>query len=433
MHRRRFLATVTAALAAAPLFAGAAPPTTEVLVSWYRLCLLLVRHTATYSPPVAARAFAYLGVASYQAVAAFEPGLTSLAGQVNGLRPVPVAGPGTHDAAVVLHAVLSASARQLFSNTGPTGQRALAALDRKVGAGTATGLPPDVVVRSTALGQAIAAHILEWAATDGGAVIYNMGFAQGYTPRNDPAAWVPTSLIRQQQAPLLPDWGTVRPFAMPTGNACPLPAPPIYSETPGSAFHAEAMEVYTVTQVLTDEQKLIARFWSDDPMLSSTPPGHWIAVAVDLVAQRNLTLVQAVDVMARLGIGMADAFIGCWYSKTEYDLLRPITYINRVIDPDWQPLLITPPFPEYPSGHSTVSGAAATVLTAALGENYVYEDFTHDREGFAGRSYASFWDAANEAGISRLYGGIHFRSAIDKGLDQGRCIGAYTVALRTFA
>ena len=129
--------------------------------------------------------------------------------------------------------------------------------------------------------------------------------------------------------------------------------------------------------------------------------------------------------MARLGIAVADAFIGCWDDKYKYDLVRPVTYIKRVIDKTWEPLLITPPFPEYPSGHSTQSGAADVVLTKFFGDNFAFEDRTHVREKFAPRKFASFRAAAEDAGISRLYGGIHFRAAIERGLEQGRCIGAY--------
>lgn len=435
MDRRRVLglgaAAGIAALMPARVMAAADP--VPVLTNWYRLTLQLVRHTATYSPPVAARAFGYLGVTAYEAVAASSGAMTSLAGQVNGLTPLPVRGKGAHDAAAVLQAALSAAVAHFFANTGPSGQRALATMTRTLDARVSDGLPADVAARSAALGQAIAAHVCHWADGDGGAVVENMGFPHSYTAVDDPSAWVPTSLVRQQQAPLLPDWGTVRPFAMPSGNTCALPPPPAYSEDPTSAFYAEAMEVYTATKALTPEQALIARFWSDDPMLSSTPPGHWIFVANDLITRRQLPLAVSVDLMARLGVAMADAFIGCWHEKTTYNLLRPVTYINRVIDPAWKPLLITPPFPEYPSGHSTVSAAAATVLTAALGDGYAYDDFTHEREGLDARPYASFWDAAHEAGISRLYGGIHFRAAIEQGLEQGRCIGAHTVALRTLA
>jgi membrane-associated phospholipid phosphatase len=138
-----------------------------------------------------------------------------------------------------------------------------------------------------------------------------------------------------------------------------------------------------------------------------------------------------VDVLSRLGMAVSDGFVACWKSKFDYDLLRPVTYIKKVIDDAWEPLLPTPPFPEYPSGHSTQSAAAATVLTQFFGENFAFEDRTHVREKFQGRPFNSFWDAANEAGISRLYGGIHFRAAVERGLEQGRCVGAAVNALKT--
>ena len=127
----------------------------------------------------------------------------------------------------------------------------------------------------------------------------------------------------------------------------------------------------------------------------------------------------------------ADALIGCWDAKFQYDLVRPVTYIRRTMDPKWEPLLITPPFPEYPSGHSTQSGAAAAVLTKLFGENFAFEDSTRKGDGLKPRAFPSFWAAADEAGISRMYGGIHFRAAIERGLEQGRCIAAFTNALRT--
>jgi membrane-associated phospholipid phosphatase len=191
------------------------------------------------------------------------------------------------------------------------------------------------------------------------------------------------------------------------------------------------MEVYEVGRALTPDQRAIARFWSDDPMLSPTPPGHWIAIGRDLLIAEDADLDRWVDVMARLGIAQADAFIGCWEAKFRHDLLRPVTYIRRVIDNTWEPLLITPPFPEYPSGHSTQSGASAAVLTALYGEGVAFEDRTHVADGLPVRSYPGFWAAAEEAGLSRLYGGIHFRAAIEQGLDQGRCVGAHVNALRT--
>jgi membrane-associated phospholipid phosphatase len=218
---------------------------------------------------------------------------------------------------------------------------------------------------------------------------------------------------------------------MPTGKSCGLSAPPDYSEDKTSPFYAEALEVYRRGKNLSAEERAIARFWSDDPMLSPTPPGHWISIALQIIEHDKPDLEKSVDVLARLGVVLADAFIGCWEAKFQYDLLRPVTYIRRLIDPKWEPLLITPPFPEYPSGHSTQSAAAAAVLTKLFGENFAFEDRTREGDGLKPRSFASFSAAASEAGISRLYGGIHFRSAIERGLAQGQCVASYANALRT--
>ncbi|MBC2771349.1 vanadium-dependent haloperoxidase [Rhizobium sp. AQ_MP] len=425
------LCFIMLALALQPAYASTVGAD-KVMRDWYRLILELVRHTPTYSPPVASRAFGYLGVTAYEALASGDRSMTSLAGQLNGLTPVRQRQGGmAYDEAVVMQAALSSAAREFFGNTGPTGQRALNRMTEKLSAEVSAGLAPDLVARSHAYGESISAHILAWSLQDGGAKVENMGFPLEFALGSRPESWVPTSLINQQQLPLLPKWGENRPFAMPTGNACPLPPPPAYSEEKGSDFYKEALEVYETVKNLTPEQRAIARFWSDDPMLSPTPPGHWIVIALKVLDERKASAAEHADLLARLGITLADAFIGCWHSKFEYDLLRPVTYIKRVIDPKWEPVLITPPFPEYPSGHSTQSGAAATVLTAFFGENFAFTDSTHEKDKLPNRSFKSFWDAANEAGISRLYGGIHFRAAIERGLDQGRCIGEKAVALRT--
>ena len=433
LNRRGFIALSLAMAARPALAADRGQLCCEVLIDWHRLILELVRHTATYSPPVASRAFACLGVTAHEVLASGDPALVSLAGQLNGLAPLPARGEGAFDAAVVMQAALAEAVPALFGNTGPTGQRAMAAMARKQAAVAAGGLAAEVVARSAAHGAALARHLLAWAATDGGAVIANMGFPQDYTPGTAPQDWVPTSLIRQQQAPLLPGWGKVRPFAMPAGDACALPPPPPYCEAPGSDFYRAALEVRDAVAGLTEEQRLIARFWSDDPMLSPTPPGHWVAILLDIAERDALPAERLAGALALLGVAMADGFIACWQTKFEVNLLRPVTYIRRVIQPDWEPLLITPPFPEYPSGHSTQSGAAATVLTALFGKDFAFDDATHADDGLPVRSFPGFWAAAEEAAISRLYGGIHYRFAVESGLDQGRCVGAHTLALRITA
>lgn len=408
------------------------PDAARVTRVWYDLVFDLIRHTPTYSPPVASRALGYVGVTTFEAAASGDPALRSLAGQLNDLSPPPAREPALpYDEALVLHGALGVVVAELFANTGPTGQRALAAVTGKLGDQARGGLDPAIAERSLDYGAALGAHVLAWAATDGGAVITNLGFADEPLPVSSAAGWVPTSTVALQQTPLLPAWGQNRPFAMPDGASCPLPPPPSYSEDPASGFYAEAKEVYDTSRAKSAEEQAIARFWADDAMLTRTPPGHWVAIALQILDEQKADQSRRAEVLALLGIGMADAFIGCWHEKFEFDLLRPVTYIRRVIDPAWSPLLATPPFPEYPSGHSTQSAAAAEILTALLGDGFAFEDRTTANEGMAPRSFPSFRAAAEEAGISRLYGGIHYRAAIERGLEQGRCVARFTTALKT--
>ncbi len=402
----------------------------DVMLQWYKLVMELVRHTPTYSPPVASRAFGYLGVTGYEVIAATQPNLHSLAGQLNDLTPMPEPR-GEMDQALVMHAALAQAVRGFFGNTGPSGQQAMDRMDAALSEQIATGVPGDVVARSEAYGRAIAQHVWLWAESDGGAVVDNMGFPRSYTLSPDKGHWAPTSKIVQQQAALLPGWGHNRPFAMPAGTTCGLPPPPAYSEDPASEYMKQAREVYDIGTHLTDDQKIIARFWSDDPMLSPTPPGHWVALTLTLIAAEKLDAPHAADALARVGVAVADAFIGCWSVKFQYDTIRPVSVIKALIDPTWEPLLITPPFPEYPSGHSTQSAAAATVLAAIFGDAYAFGDPTHEEDGIASRHFTSFRAAAEEAALSRLYGGIHFRAAMEQGLRQGQCIGAFAAGLRT--
>ncbi|MBL4916693.1 vanadium-dependent haloperoxidase [Szabonella alba] len=433
--RRALLATGAAGLligAGAGRAQAATDPARDIIIPWYRLILELVRHTPTYSPPVASRAFAWLGITCHEAMAATRPGLQPLASQLRGVGAGP---PADHacDPGAVLQGAMALAVPHFFGNTGPTGQRAMAAMDRRIHAAATDGLSAETATASITLGQAIARHVIAASASDGGDPVLNMGFPQDWPRRDAPDAWVPTSGIALQQAPLLPDWHKNRPFALPPGEFCALPVPPPYSDDPASEFQREMREVYEVSKALTEEQKIIARFWSDDPMLSPTPPGHWVWILLDIAERDALPADRLAEGLALLGIAIADGFIACWQQKYHHDYIRPVTAIRRAVDPAWEPLLITPPFPEYPSGHSTQSGAAAAVLIHLFGEDFAFEDATHVDDGLPVRSFTGFREAASEAAISRLYGGIHFRTAIEQGLDQGYCVGAHVTALRTRA
>jgi hypothetical protein len=230
------------------------------------------------------------------------------------------------------------------------------------------------------------------------------------TPPEQPGHWVPTP-PGYIYPPLEPLAGTWRTWNL-RGGAQFRPGPPPAYGSP--QFLAETNEVHAVSQSLTDEQKRIADFWADGAG-TFTPPGHWDAIAIDLVERARSSTLREALLFATLDTAQADAFIACWDAKYAYWSLRPVTAIRRVIEgaAAWLPYIVTPPFPSYVSGHSTTSGAASTVLAR----------FFPDR---AGRLNAM----AEEAAISRLYGGIHFRSDNEAGLELGRRVGE--VALEAF-
>ena len=389
-----------------------------VVTSWCDEILELIRTTPGYSPPVAARAIGYAGVALYEALQPGIPYHPSLAGQLAAMPHMPAAGRNaTYAWPVVANAALAEVLRRLFPTA--TAER-LAALDR-LEASLASTAPRGIRERSAERGRDVAAAIFAWSTTDGGHEGYLRNVQPDYRPPEGEGLWVPTP--PGFLPPLQPRWGSNRTFVS-APPACDLGPPPPYSTDPGSPCFAEALEVYAAVNGLTAEQLAVARFWADDPRATSTPPGHSLAILSQVIRDRDADLATSARAFARLGIAVADAFVICWRTKYSHHLLRPITYIRQTIDPAWgNPLPVTtPPFPEYTSGHSVQSGAAASVLTAEFGP-VAFIDRTHEWRGLAPRAFASFDAFAAEAAVSRLYGGIHFRSAIERGLEQGRCVG----------
>jgi hypothetical protein len=396
-----------------------------VPTAWFDLALGLVRTTPGFSPPVASRAFGYAGVALYEAVA---PGVTrrrSFAGVLNGLMRIPRPADAAYHWPTVANSALATILRVLFPTTPSGNMAAIEELERRFAGEAQTMLPLGIYKRSVSRGAEVARHVFDWSTSDGGHEAFLDNFP-AYTPPSGPGLWVPTppGLLRALQ----PYWGTNRPFVLGSGETCSPGPPPPYSEDVGSAFYVEANDCYRVTSDLTSDQEAIARFWSDDPGQTATPPGHSISILTQVARELDVTLDRAAEAYAKVGIAVADAFISCWQTKYQYNLLRPVTYIRSVIDPGWTPLLVTPPFPEYTSGHSVQTAAAAQVLTRLFGK-LAFTDHTHDARGLSPRSFSSFIEAAEEAAMSRLYGGIHFRAAIERGLEQGACIGGRVTAL----
>ena len=401
-----------------------------VATRWFALAERLVQESPGFSPPVASRALGYLGVTLYEAV---QPGMTgyrSLAGQLNelGALPQPEAGE-TYYWPTVASSALASMTRHLFGSATGESEGKIAALEATFANRFKTKIDPEVFERSVTQGQRVAEAIYAWSLTDGGHEGYARNVAT-YKPPSAPGTWVSTP--PDFAAALQPTWGDNRPFT--SGAACPVTPPLAYSEDPGSAFYAEALEVQQTVASLTPEERTIARYWADNPAETSTPPGHWTAILTRFLSEGGYSLTQAAEAYAKLEIALADSFIVCWRDKYQYNVVRPISYIQQVIDASWNTPkvtdpVVTPPFPEYPSGHSVQSAAAAAVLTELFGA-VPFTDHTHDALGLGPRTFPSFWAAAEEAAISRLYGGIHYRAAIEQGLGQGRCIGGRVGALQ---
>ena len=432
LSRRRMLADVGLAAAGAmaltpsvPVMAAARSrqpePSAEVATAWADLSLMLVQSTPGFTPPVASRAFAYLGITLYQSVIDGSSRHRNLAGLLRGLDRLPRRPAGEMCWPVAANAAQAAILRSLFPTTSEANRAAIDALESALGSMWRHRVPRPVNDRSVAHGRTVAADVFAWSTTDGGHEGFLRNFPMDYTPPAGAGLWVPTppAFLRALQ----PTWGENRCFVIADGAAVDSGPPTPYSVEPGSPFRTEAIEVYDAVNDATPEQQAIAAFWSDDPGLTPTPPGHSVSIATQVLERERATLMTAAETYARLGMAVADAFITCWQAKYVYNLLRPVTYLQTQVDPAWLPQLVTPPFPEHPSGHSVQSGAAFTVLADLFGNRYRFTDHTHDDRGLPARRFQSFGQAAREAAISRLYGGIHFRPAIELGLAQGRQIG----------
>jgi hypothetical protein len=398
----------------------------DVALAWFDLSLDLVQTTGGYSPPVAARAFAYLGLTLYESVVSGMPGFRSLSGQIPELISPNATGEGRRlHWPTAANAALAATTRNLFATTSASNHGAIDSLEASL---RPLGGPPGLVSDSILWGKEVAAAVLSLARTDGGHDGHLRNFPTDYVPPAGPGLWVPTP--PGFLSALQPRWGENRTLAVPSGAHCESGDHPDFSVAAGSQFHRDAIEVYDTSNALTAEQIEIAQFWSDDPGSTPTPPGHSISILNQTIEADGLDLARAAEAYLKVGIAVSDAFVTCWNTKYRYNLVRPVTYIWELIDSEWSPLLTTPPFPEYTSGHSVQSGAAFGVMADLFGDQHLLVDHTHEARGMTPRTFTSFSQCAEEAAISRLYGGIHFRPAIDLGLEQGRCVADAVGSLR---
>ena len=377
------------------------------------------------NPPLAARFFSYTCLAGYEVVAQNDSTLQSLSGVLNGFPKIekqPVSSDYAYPVATILAMFETAKKMQ------PSGKLLSDYEAKWIDSCQNIGFSKELLDNSLKYAEAVSQQILKYAKADKYNRISNY---PRYTPSVNEGCWYPTP--PGYFAPVEPYFNTVRPFTLDSAAQF-KPMPPVaFSKDKNSAFYKLVHEVYA--QNLTQEHQEIAAFWDCNPfalqdnghlmvgMKKISPGAHWMGIAGIACEKSKASFSKTMQVHTILAIGLMDGFMCCWDEKYRSNRIRPETAIRKYIDPTYKPFLQTPPFPEYLSGHSTISAVSATILTHFFGENFSYEDTVEQRFGLPTRSFKSFKQAADEAGISRFYGGIHFMDAITNGQKQGVSVG----------
>ncbi|WP_298791071.1 vanadium-dependent haloperoxidase [uncultured Allomuricauda sp.] len=382
-----------------------------------------------FTPPVASRIYAYSNIAAYEGIRFMDSTKISLGVQLNDLdltaRPEP--NKEYYYPLTSMVAFLNVAKVLVFDIERVDNLRKDLLKDVQE-----IGIDKEIYENSIALGDAISSDIIERASTDG---YLRRTALPRYSVNKDPGRWKPTPPDYMEA--IEPHWNTIKPFVLDSAGQFDPGLPTSFDVSNTSQFYKEAQEVYQTVKNVDETQLEIAKFWDCNPNISTTkghvmyfqqqisPGGHWVHIAAQVLEEKKENPVNASAILAQTSIAIADAFISCWDQKYKSSLTRPETFINEHVDSDWKPILQTPAFPEHTSGHSVASSAAATVLTKLIGDNYAFIDSTEVPYGLPPRKFNSFFEASEEAAISRLYGGIHYRPAIELGVQQGKAVGAY--------
>ena len=388
----------------------------EVAYKWIDMQLELMRTSSPFIgglPP--SRLFAYSGIALYEAVLPGMPSYQTLSGQLTDMPTMLKIVPGfAYHWPACANAALAAMNRSFFPNTSDANKAAMNALENKLNAVYKAEAGEEVFQRSVQFGKAVAKLIFDWSKTDG-----YVNANAPYTPPAGVGLWTPTPPAFAKAYG--PYWGNNRLFVAGSLDDTAPDPPPAYSTDPASDYYRMVKEVYEISQTLTADQTALALFYRDNPGYGD---GHYLSILKQILEQEKPKLDFTAVVLAKAGIACVDAGIGCWRTKFKHNQQRPINYIREVLGhPGWNPLFDTPPFPDFPSGHSTIAGSFAEVLKSFFGNNHHFTDHTYDYLGMPPRSYKSFDELAKEIGDSRVYAGIHYRYSCEKGCEQGKKIG----------
>jgi hypothetical protein len=385
-----------------------------VALDWYRLefRILLERNSAMNGVY-----FGYLGIGLYEAVRGENKNSVSLSTKLNQMPLMPEAEEKSYDWVISANAVMASALRNFNTGLTPANLASIDSLENYYNQNSNTNPNSDKFRRSQALGKSVATAIYNWYLTDN----YNASNT-GYVPPVYPGAWEPTPPAFLNG--INPFVSTARLYLSVNGSVVVPPPPFAYSETVGSDFYKMVKQVYDQNLALTTEQKNIASFWIDQGNgIGYTPPGHDFNVVTQAIATKKVGLGVAAEVYAKAGIAERDGTIVTFGAKYKYNLLRPVTYIRKFIDATWLPYIITPPHPEYPAAHAMLTGSVMETVSIVLGDKIKLTDHSYDFRGFPARSYTSIFGVAEEAGISRNYGGIHYLPSIKTGLAMAKIIG----------
>lgn len=403
----------------------------EGSISAYNRKLTDVIVADIFTPPVASRIYAYSNIAAYEGIRLMAPDKPSLSGQLHELGNLSTPDPSKkyyHPLTALVAFTETAKPLVFDLERIEKMQQTLLQEVQEI------GIDKEMYDNSVVLGKTLAEEILARAAKDG---YLRRTALPRFSVSDDPGRWRPTPPDYMEA--IEPHWRTITPFVLDSAGQFDPGLPTPFDSTETSQFYKGAKEVYETVKNLDTTQLNIAKFWDCNPNISTTkghvmyfqqqisPGGHWVHITAQVLDEEKSSLVDSATALAQVSIAIADAFISCWDQKYKSSLTRPETFINTYIDPDWSPVLQTPAFPEHTSGHSVASSAAATVLTHIFGDSYAFVDATEIPYGLPVRSYRSFDQAAQEAAISRLYGGIHYKPAIELGVSQGKQVGQHVL------
>ncbi|WP_242696374.1 vanadium-dependent haloperoxidase [Longitalea luteola] len=383
------------------------------------------------NPPLAARFFSYACLAGYEVVAQQHPGFKSMYGVLNDY-PDLKRSDSIQDYDVPLSAVLAML--QTAQKLQPSGKLLATYEQRFMDSCRRSGYDEAIILNSWRYAKAVSKKILAYAKEDRYNKISN--YAR-YSPIDKEGCWYPTP---PGFLPAVEPWfSTVRTLALDSCSQFMAPPPIAFSTGKKTAFYKLLLQNYNEGKPVSMEQRTIAAFWDCNPfaiqddghlILSSkkiSPGAHWLGITGIACEKAGKSFEEAMQIHTWVAIGLLDAFICCWDEKFRSNRIRPETAIRKYIDPQWTPVLQTPPFPEYLSGHSVISACSATILTHFFGNDFAYTDDVEEAYGLAPRHFTSFNQAAQEAAISRFYGGIHFMDAIENGLVVGSKVGSWIV------